>query len=339
MAIHISDSMTAPVDTKGVLNSLIGQVCDGSPAYSMDGMALTTKWKGPYIRLKELQIVDQPLLTALNTIPLQVYANFTLPTPPTGTQWWITRTQVEQLEAGDHGLLTIDCEAKVGQGGSGGQFDPYQDTWNLRWESYVVKPAAFCSNEAHSDYSLTDPNVQPGAFLQGKASREHIDMFLNGNDKGVSKGHKWYRDDTGNGWYLTGAEELVANKALQDKSALWHYPVLTHTTVKNYYSSNISAVLSNTVAYDEKIGQKIDYLVGGSANPAQVPEGCPYKFGDDWQWIKTGDDMQHVKTRGKISFMRTETFMGVVSADVNYYGDGAFQPTELSSCRWEIGKL
>lgn len=75
-------------------------------------------------------------------------------------------------------------------------------------------------------------------------------MFLNGNDKGVSKGHKWYRDDTGNGWYLTGAEELVANKSLQDKSALWHYPVLTHTTVKNFYSSNISAVLSNTVAYD-----------------------------------------------------------------------------------------
>ena len=159
-----------------------------------------------------------------------------------------------------------------------GEFDPYADTWNLRWESYTVKPAAFCSNKQHSDYSITDASVTEDAPLTGYASREHIDMFVNGNDKGVSKGHRWYRDDQGQAWYMNDAENLIVNKMLEDKSALWHYPVLTHTTVKNYNNSNISAVLSNAVSYSETLGEQIDYIVGGSSSPAAAPSGCPYTF-------------------------------------------------------------
>lgn len=177
--------------------------------------------------------------------------------------------------------------------------------------------------------------------MPGNASREHIDLFLNGNDKGVAKGHKWYRDDLGSGWFLNTAEELITNKALEDKSALWHYPVLTHTTVENHFVSNISSVISNRVSYNTVIGDKIDYIVGGSANPKDKPDGCPYSFPTTpkWIWVKTGDDMQHVKTKGRVSFMRTETFMGVISADINYYGDVAFDHSNLSACRWEPGQL
>ena len=341
MAIHTQDSSTAPVDANGVLSALIQQVSDGSPNYNMNGMSLTTKFKGPYAVLKDAnQMVDNELSTALLTIGVDTYTNFTFPQPPTDMKWWVTATSLEQTDAGSHGILTVTCEARFEQEQQqGGQDDPYSDTWQLRWESYTVKPAGFCSNKSHSDYSLTDPSVQEGAFLAGNASREHIDMFLNGSDKGVDKGHKWYRDDTGNGWFLNTAEELVANKSLQDKSALYHYPVLTHTTVKNYFASNVSSMISNRISYSETIGEKIDYIVGGSQSPAAAPSGCPYTFGDSWQWVKTGDDMQHVKTKGRVSFMRTETFIGVVSADVNYYGDGTFSPTDLSSCRWEIGKL
>lgn len=56
-------------------------------------------------------------------------------------------------------------------------------------------------------------------------------------------------------------------------------------------------------------------------------------------WVKTGDDMQHIKTKGRIAFARTETFMGVISADINYYGDVAFDHSNLSGCRWVPGKL
>lgn len=117
-----------------------------------------------------------------------------------------------------------------------------------------MKPFAFCSNAGDKDLSFTDPTVEKGQPIPGRASREHIDMFLNGNDKGVAKGHKWYRDDLDSGWFLNTAEELITNKALEDKSALWHYPVLTHTTVENHFVSNISSVLSNNVKYNTVIG-------------------------------------------------------------------------------------
>lgn len=255
----------------------------------------------------------------------------------------MTGAQVEETEAGDHALLTLICEARDNTLTPSGDVkdNPYADTWQLRWESYTLKPAAFCSNKPHYDYTITDPNVEQGQPLTGYASREHIDMFLNGNDKGVSKGHRWYRDDRGEAWYLNDAENLVINKSLEDKSALWHYPVLTHTTVEDHFVSNISAVLSNNVKYNTTIGDKIDYIVGGSASPKAAPDGCPYKFPTDtkWIWVKTGDDMQHVKTKGRISFQRTETFMGIISADVNYYGDVAFNHNNLSACRWKPGEL
>ena len=343
MAVITRDSTTAAVDENGVLANLIQQVSDGSPQYNQNSQTYTAKFKGPYKLLKNAnRMVGKWLNDALATITTTTYNNFTFPVPPEGTVWFVIGTNLEQLEAGSHAILTITCEARdESLTVEDGSFDPYQDTWQLRWESYTLKPAAFCSNKAHYDYSITDPTVEEGKQLSGYASREHIDIFLNGNDKGISKGHRWYRDDTGQAWYLNDAENLVINKSLEDKSALWHYPVLTHTTVLNHFEDNISAVLSNNVTYKEVIGDKIDYIVGGSANPKEAPDGCPYSFPTDtkWIWVKTGDDMQHVKTKGKISFQRTETFMGVISADVNYYGDVAFNRNNLSACRWKPGEL
>lgn len=342
MAITTQDSKTAAVLSSGVLNELVEQVTDGSPSYNYTSQTFTCKFKGPYSILKDAnQMVDNWLTTALHALSINVTRNFNFPTPPEGTNWWVVSTSVEQLEAGDHAIVTITSEARdANYTPSGdGTFDPYADTWQLRWESYTVKPAAFCSNKEHSDYAITDPNVEEGHQLTGFASREHIDMFVNGNDKGVSKGHRWYRDDTGQAWYLNDAENYIINKTLEDKSALWHYPVLTHITQKNFNTSNISAVLSNNISYDESIGNQIDYIVGGSANPSAAPKGCPYTFDGGWMWVKTGDDMAHVKTKGRISFQRTETYMGVISADINYYGDVAFNHNNLSACRWKPGEL
>lgn len=344
MAVITRDSTTADVDQNGVLSGLIQQVSDGSPSYNESSQTYTAKFKGPYSLLKNAnEMVDKWLNDALATLPTNTYNNFAFPVPPEGTAWWVVGTSVEQLEAGSHAIITVTCEARdsnlspVG----GGVFDPYQDTWQLRWESYTLKPTAFCSNKPHSDYSFTDPSVTEGAKLSGYASREHIDIFLNGNDKGIANGHRWYRDDSGQAWYLNDPEDLIVDKSLQDKSALWHYPVLTHTTVQNFFVSNISAVISANTKYDDTIGDKIDYIVGGTASPKEAPDGCPYTFPTEpkWIWIKTGDDMHHVKVKGKISFQRVETYMGVISADINYYGDVAFDHNNLSACRWKPGEL
>lgn len=335
--------MAAPVNSNGVLSALIQQVSDGSPQYSLTASTYSAKFKGPYNKLKNANgMVDLQLSAALATLGITVQKAFNFPTPPPNTAWYVTGVNVEQLEAGDHAILTVNCEARAiisSQGG--GTYDPYQDTWQLRWESYTLKPCAFCSNEPHSDKSITDPSVTEGQPIPGNASREHIDLFVNGNDKGVTRGHRWYRDDAGLAWFLNDAENLIVDKMLEDKSALWHYPVLTHTTVLNHFVSNVSSVISANTTYNETIGDKIDYIVGGSANPSPAPDGCPYTFPTEpkWIWVKTGDDMQHVKMKGRISFARTETFMGVLSADVNYYGDVAFNHNNLSACRWIPGKL
>ena len=343
MAVITRDSTTAAVDGNGVLSGLIQQVSDNSPQYSENQQTYIAKFKGPYEVLKNANnMVNKQLTQAFNTINVNTYNNFSFPDPPIDTQWYVIGTTVEQIEAGSHAILTIICEAKdLNFLPSGNTFDPYADTWQLRWESYTLKPAAFCSNKPHYDYAITDPAVAKGQPLTGYASREHIDIFLNGNDKGVSKDHRWYRDDKGQAWYLNDAENFIINKSLEDKSALWHYPVLTHTTTLNHFVNNISSVLSNNVKYNTVIGDKVDYIVGGSATPKAAPAGCPYSFPTDpkWMWVKTGDDMQHVKTRKRISFQRTETFMGVISADVNYYGDVTYNHDNLSACRWKPGEL
>ena len=89
---------------------------------------------------------------------MSVSKNFDFPAPPANSKWWVTGTSLEQLEAGDHAILTLTCEVQASNydpSSSSGSFDPYQDTWQLRWESYTVKPAGFCANTPHQDRELT----------------------------------------------------------------------------------------------------------------------------------------------------------------------------------------
>ena len=154
MAITTQDSTTANVLSSGVLNELIEQVSDGSPSYNYNSQTFTCKFKGPYNVLKDAnRMVDNWLSAALATISIDTKRNFDFPTPPADTGWWVVSTSVEQLEAGSHAILTITSEARVlSYAPSGdGTYDPYADTWQLRWESYTVKPAAFCSNKEHAD--------------------------------------------------------------------------------------------------------------------------------------------------------------------------------------------
>lgn len=335
-------SSTASVDLNGVLAECIVQPASNSPQYTNDKQTCEIRIKGPYDQLKDVNnIVMQKLSDAVELLPVSTSQNFDFPTPPLSSDWWVTGTSIEQLEAGDHCILTLTCDTRpynYDPSGADGAFDPYQDTWNLRWESYTVKPAGFCENSPHEDRTLTSmTGPEP---LSGTASRQHINYFIEaGKDKaGYSNQiqHYWYRTQDGD-FVLNNAEELVLQKVLQDRSALYHYPVLTHTTVKNF-TSNLSNILSSNVRYTDTLGEDIDHLVDG------VPNGCPYSFpesqsGESWQWIKTGDDLQHVKTKERISFQRTETFMGVISADINFYGNVPFDHSNLSACRWKIGEV
>ena len=337
-----TDSKTASVDSKGVLAECVAQPASQSPQHSTKNSTCEIKLKGPYDALKDANnLVQKSLTEAVTALPASVYKNFDFPAPPALSKWWVTKTSLEQTEAGDHGILTITCESQpqdYDPGSSGGASDPYQDTWQLKWESYTVKPAGFCSNEPHQDRELT--SMTGPEQLTGYADRQHVNYFTQAGKDNCGFApviqHYWYRTQDGD-FVLNDAEQLVLKKTLQDKSALYHYPVLTHQTTENHVGT-LSNVLSSNVKYTEHIGGDIDHLQPG------LPAGCPYTFEkadgtNDWQWIKTGDDMRHVKKKEKISFTRTETFIGVISADPNFYGNVSFNHADLENCRWMIGAL
>ncbi|WP_407450906.1 hypothetical protein [Fibrobacter sp.] len=351
MAIITRDSTTAGVDAEGVLAELVEQVSDTSPSYTEDDSKFISKFKGPYKVLKDANLmVGKEITAAFATIQITTTRNFTFPTPPVGMVWLVTSTRVEQLEAGDHAILTVECEAWDGTVAPEGEgsVDPYSDTWNLRWESYTLKPFAFAKNEPGLHLVYTDTAIEGDGAISGYADRSYIEQYLNGNDKGTKNHHYWFRDNQGEGWILNTAEELILRKELEGKSALWHYPVLTHVKTTDYYVSNVSSMLSDNIEYRETIGDKIDYIVGGDTNPSEKPAGCPYTFPSSprWIWVKIGDDMSHIKAKHRVSFTRTETFMGVISADVNYYGnnemtgtESASNPESLKTKRWKPGSL
>lgn len=334
------DSQTEIPLSGGVLSNMVQQPSDQSPSYSKDKLTCQLKFKGPYDKMKDINgIVGKPLSSAITDLPVNVSHNFDFPAAPANTKWWVTGTTLEQLEAGDHAIMTLTLDAKPNDYDpeqSGGAFDPYQDTWQLRWESYTVKPAAFCKNEPHEDKPLT---AQTGSQeITGYADRQHVYYFTQaGKDNCGFAGqqqHYWYRTQDGD-FMLNDAEQYILKKTLTDTNALYHYPVLMHHTTKNYYSRDISSAISSNTKYGTTIGDDIDHVLTGN-----VPPGCPYDFpSNTWTWIKTGDDMTHVKTKEKISFQRTETFMGVISADPNYYGNEAFNHSSLDTCRWKIGEV
>lgn len=325
--------MAATTDLSGVLAECVVQPTSNSPQYSREKQTCEIKLKGPYNILKDANtLVMNDLTTALSALSINVSKVFNYPAPPTGMKWWVTDTSVEQLEAGQHGILTIVCDtvSSTYDPGENGAFDPYSDTWSLRWESYTVKAVGFCANTPHEDRALT--SMTGAEIIPGDADRQHINYFLEaGKDKSGYSGqieHYWYRTTDGD-FILNDAEGLVLEKALADKSALYHYPVLQHTTVKNY-KPNVLNTYSNT------LGEDIDHEV-------ELPSDCPYTFpttqGQSWTWIKTGDDMQQVKTREKTSYQRTETYMGVREADQNFYGNIPFNHNDLKNCRWKIGAV
>jgi hypothetical protein len=75
---------------------------------------------------------------------------------------------------------------------------------------------------------MTGPEV-----LAGEADRQHIHYFMEAgkDNSGYSAQiqHYWYRTQDGD-FVLNDAEQFVLKKTLQDRSALYHYPVLTHIT-------------------------------------------------------------------------------------------------------------
>lgn len=258
--------------------------------------------------------------------------------------WRLQSIQITEQQAGAHCLLQLLFLADY----SGGDVenlseDIYQNTWSISWQSYTVSPYAFCANpEKTKNLTVSEDENQDNGKL--KASRETIQKYLSQNGtnnlfKNSVKDKETYR--------LTVSEVLILQKLNANKNAVYHYPIVTHTTVKsgpfNDTSSNLSSDIETPkqpTKYDDALGGDLDTIVD------ELPKECPYEFAKlesvgnkEWQWIKIADDIDEQHTRTTTSFTRREQWMGVVDPDVNFYSNVPFDRTELSACRWVVGEL
>lgn len=77
-------------------------------------------------------------------------------------------------------------------------------------------------------------------------------------------------------YFLNDVEAALMKKKQLGRSATYHYPILTHTTVKRG---------GVDVSYTDELGGNLDHIVS-------LPSSCPYKFpANAWTWVKIGDDM------------------------------------------------
>lgn len=334
----------------GVLNVW---VCQSQSQVKESGGVITYQevFKGPFAKGKELlsNIKTGDKIDSIHSLMGFRNQLFDAPACPTRDDktgvWILQSVQISEQQAGAHCLLQFLFVADY----SGTDVetlteDIYQNTWSISWQSYTVSPYAFCANPLQAK-NLTvseDENLDKGKL---KASRETIQKYLSQNGtnnlfKNSVKDKETYR--------LTVSETLILQKINANKSAVYHYPIVTHTTVKlgpfvNSSSDNNEGGISSPkqpTKYDEALGGDLDTIVD------ELPKECPYEFAvlesvgnKEWQWIKIADDIDEQHTKTTTSFTRREQWMGVVDPDVNFYSNAPFDRTKLETCRWVVGEL
>ena len=220
--------------------------------------------------------------------------------------------------------------ASSGFNWSGGvKRDDSQDTWQLEWQPYSLRPYAFCKNDEIQDPEAKDYQEQK----DDTAWRKNIEDFFRS-----SKGNKaeWeYQNATGSKLLkLNYAEQNIAKKVMLDRSAVWHYPVLTHITVSK------QTIPPDVIFYDVKYKDDVD-IGTGLDRIASLPSGCPYTFSEDeeWKWLLVGDTLTETRTKSDVTFTRRQVYQGVIEPDENFYGINKFDHSDLEKTRWKVAQI
>lgn len=255
---------------------------------------------------------------------------FSAPDLPDGYVWVVESVSVRQCTAGDKSDITITYIGSDLQYQPGTGWNDIRDEnmWSLQWQPYSVSPYAFCTNDMTPDKSPKEKPVSADT-----ASRYNIEQFL--NQKKVDLSGYTYLDDQNKTKVLNQAEQLICNKVISNTNCQWHYPVITHNTAMfKVISSDLTVTMPPE--YPDEVGG-VDYTF---TDDDDCLSGMPFTFEDvDYQWVKVDDSVMGYKEGQKFTYRRSEKFMGVISADPNYYGDVPFNHNNLKNCRWEIGKL
>lgn len=380
--LHTYGPAPVQTDSEGIVDGVLSCIVLQSdyntrPYWSENSSEYVCRIKGPTRYLQDCgHVIGMELDAALNSFGLQVIQRMPHPSPGVNRRWVVTSINVDQVIAGEHSIVDIRCESQAEAVTLSAQVIQNEDEtqWGVTWQSYTMRPQAFCSNQDSERVSLAEGENIPPEFNQlptRYAHAEYINLFLNGVDKGVisaSNGGQsiyWYRDNDGNGWYLNQPEILVAKKAMKETYALYHYPIFT--CVEKYHAEWPNGIdisdrdkLDFPEIYD--VGEGIDYIAhveGGDQPIANKPrEDCPITLAPpydgpnappmgSWYFVKIDDSVQEdVKfdRNGNLisqTWTRTEKWQGMLDPDPNYYGSEMLdeERSNLSSARWYPGTL
>lgn len=340
----------------GILAQCVRIPCDNSPQKDYNKNTYTEKWKGPYSALKDVAASveladDGTTITDLHNIIASKAGGmniqrYTVPATPTYTDaqgvqykgvWKVTGLRVQELEAGDHAILTVEFESV--STATDGEDLPEQDVWSISWQSYTVTPYAFCANGSYdlTSYVVSPSNTKPSEDWDATVNRMYLDKAINSPQYTFLGDFIVYTPDLNAPdvrYYLPNAYTEIYKKICLGRNAVYHTPVVVHQTAKQYNGLNAE--------YSDEIGNKLDEI-------QNLPSECPYTFPENtWEWIKVGDDMSCTKTKkgSKTTYTRRQIWNGYPKGtiDKNYYGEmtaGEFQHNKqtIQEKRWKIESI
>lgn len=332
----------------GELTRWVKQPVDGSPSESANGiLTLREKWKGPYDWGRQLlgQIkVGDSITNVYNHLdgaggwPVYKYNYPPCPSRNGNTGYWIlTDISIDECDpAGQHCYLNLTYQPSYyGDTSITTLIDvPEQDVWSMSWGSYTANPWYFAADGDYYTKRYKEPNQwfqkyynePPTPNWSACASRSDIEFALNHNPEFIEPFiiYTPNPDKPGFKLYLEPASFYLAKKVKLDRSAVYHYPIVVHQTVKrgpwsmNYYDS---------------MAENIDTI-------QDIPDECPYTFATNWIFIRTADDITQTKdaTSQTVSYTRRVQWEGVLkdSVDYNYYLNWPAEHSEngIKNGRW-----
>lgn len=338
--------------SNGVLDCFVQQPVPNSPSEDMNGViSYTEKWKGPYSRGKGV-LASVSTGDAISKLDIFLGSNriSRIPRPTAYYRkynddgsvatkigvWRIRAINVEELTAGDHCIIQVDCETVPEETTvTTLTEDEFADTWSISWQSYSVTPYEFASGIVHGGTPLSPSGQGWTPDWSLPASRTMIERYKSSNPTTTYLAGQTVYVFTPNPktpdhrLTLSPAEGELMKKIASNRCATYHYPILTHQT----------ACTGNDIKlqFDKDLGGELDVATG-------LPAECPYKFakvkGDggemDWIWLKIGDDMTQTKSKLGVRYERREMWAGYTDVDKNYYGSQPFSHDEkgIKNGRW-----
>lgn len=351
--------------TESALNCMVLQPLDDYGTYNDSGNeTYVEKWKGPITAMLNIangiQVMGVKFVVgvARPTIPQSGnwIRRFDPPTIPSDWFWMVRQVKVEQLPAGDHGMLVVEYvarnsnwEAKENTSG-GGKIDESKEQWSLEWQNrtgsaliYLTKkygrlkfikwvnPA--CDKEGE-DIDL-DENKDPDLATFAKMAIDAMQSQKADSRIRLAKYQFVWQDAVYELPYQSrpGTKNVdpwkVVDKYMSNTHPILHYPVLKKTTAANYKSSQFREFPK----WDSATGNKGDPIAKYIDTETNFPSGCPFEFHADYQykWIKVADNFQTDRiTNGHLIYTRTEVWWGDLWWDQEYYNKNSGE-------RWEIG--